>query len=164
MKKRTILLVVLISIIAITLFAFPASIYALRDESTLVYDRAIMHPSFSIISSPFNEPITIQIVYGNYNDALSAARNMANTAMYRSDIQNKIATLTDNEFINYLYDGLFHRTPDAAGQADWLDKLNNGMSRPDVIDSFINSTEFELRYIYDGTWGEDVFIVVYNLR
>jgi len=63
-------------------------------------------------------------------------------------VQSKIATLTNEAFINYLYDGLFHRTPEEAGFAGWLGGLNNGLARPYVIDYFINSPEFEMRYIY----------------
>jgi hypothetical protein len=164
MKKRNFLLIILISIIAITLFAFPASAYAGVDRTELVYNYANMHPSFSIISSPFNEPLTIQIVYSNYADALSAAKNMANAAMYRTDVQDKIATLNNEEFINYLYDALFHRTPDAEGYSNWLSNLNNGITRSEAINSFIDSAEFGLRYIYDGTYGEDVFKVVVDRR
>ena len=160
MKKR-LLLIVLISIIAVTLFAFPASIYA-GEVSTLVYDHSITHYYYSIISSPFNEPITIPIVYSTYADALSAAKNMANAAMQRADVQAKIATLSNEEFINYLYDGLFHRTPDAAGYASWLDGLNNGLSRSDMISSFINSSEFEMRYVYTVAYGVDVYKLAEN--
>src|SRR5665647_417143 len=96
----------------------------IRDSTT--------HAHYSIISSPFNEPITIEKNYNNYADALSAAKNMAHVAMYREDVQSKIATLNNEEFINYLYGGLFHRTPEEAGFAGWLVDLNNGWSRSDV--------------------------------
>jgi len=143
MKKRNLLLVVLITVIAVTLLAFPASIYAIGGSTTTSYT--------SIISSPFNEPITIEKNYSSSVDALSAAKNMAHTAMYRADIQAKIATLSNEEFIIYLYDGLFHRTPDATGSEAWLNGLNNGLSKSFVIDYFINSPEFEMRYIYAVT-------------
>jgi len=148
MKKRNLFLIVLITIIAVTLVAFPASIYGEPDSQiTTTYT--------SIISSPFNEPITIEKNYSSSVDALSAAKNMAHTAMYRADIQAKIATLSNEEFIIYLYDGLFHRTPDATGAAAWLNGLNNGLTKSFVIDYFINSPEFEMRYIYSVTFTED---------
>ena len=143
MKKRNLFLLVLIIVIAVTLLAFPGSIFARSDPVTYSYT--------SIISSPFNEPITIEKNYSSSADALSAAKNMAHTAMYRADIQAKIATLNNEEFIIYLYDGLFHRAPDATGSAAWLDGLNNGLSKSYVIDYFINSPEFEMRYIYTIT-------------
>ena len=147
MKKRNLFLLVLIIVIAVTLLAFPGSIYAAYSAYTTSYT--------SIISSPFNEPITIEKNYSSSADALSAAKNMAHTAMYRADIQAKIATLSNEEFIIYLYDGLFHRTPDATGSEAWLNGLNNGLSKSFVIDYFINSPEFEMRYIYSVTFTEE---------
>ena len=160
MKKRNFLLTIFIAIITVTLFAFPGSIFA-GYQRELVYDYSITHYYYSIISSPFNEPMTIQVTYSNYADAFSAAKNMAHAAMYRTDVQSKIASLDNEAFIIYLYDGLFHRTPDATGYASWLEGLNSGLSRSEVIDSFINSSEFEMRYIYTGSYGKDVFKIVY---
>ena len=151
MKKRNLLRVVLITVIAVTLLAFPGSVYANGDFG---YNPS-SYSYTSIISSPFNEPITIEKNYNSSADALSAAKNMAHAAMYRADIQAKIATLSNEEFIIYLYDGLFHRSPDATGSAAWLDGLNNGLSKSFVIDYFINSSEFEMRYIYSVTFTED---------
>ena len=142
MKKRPLLLIILVIITTLTLFAFPGA------GSATDYVPNTTHTHYSIISSPFNEPITIEKNYNNYADALSAAKNMAHVAMYGADVQSKIATLTNEEFINYLYDGLFHRTPEEAGFAGWLFGLNNGWSRSQVIDYFINSPEFEMRYVY----------------
>jgi hypothetical protein len=144
MKKRSILLVALIIVIAVTLMAFPSSIFARPSETA--------HIHYKIISSPFNEPITIEENYFNFRDALNAAKNMAHDAMYRTDTQDKIATLNNEEFIVFLYDALFHRTPDASGNAAWLDGLNNGLSRSSVIDFFINSPEFEIKYVLEWSW------------
>jgi hypothetical protein len=140
MKKRLLLLVVLAAVIILTLLAFPGSISAGFYVGN--------HVHYSISSSPFNEPITIDRDYYHYADALNAAKNMTHDAMYREDVQSKIATLTNEEFINFLYDGLFHRTPDEAGSAAWLEGLNNGLARSSMIDYFINSDEFATRYVY----------------
>jgi hypothetical protein len=153
MKKRNLLLIILITIVAVTLLAFPGSIYASRDEYTTT-----THYYYSIISTPFNEELTIQKDYNTYADALSAAKNMAHTAMYRADVQAEIATLSNEDFITYLYDALFHRTPDAEGYSAWLNGLNNGLPRSGVIDYFIDSAEFEMRYIYSGTFIEYVIV------
>jgi hypothetical protein len=150
MKKRKLLLIALIAIIAVTLFAFPGSIYAYGYDYT-----TITHNYSSIISTPFNETLTIQKDYAVYADALSAAKNMAHVAMYRADIQAKIATLSNEEFVVYLYDGLFHRAPDAEGYAAWLNGLKNGLSRSYLIDYFINSAEFEMRYVISVTFTEE---------
>jgi len=146
MKRKSITLL-LITIFAISLFAFPASVSAIPNGIS----NGIINLSrvfYSIISSPFNEPIDIQTSYGTYDEALNAAKDMARNIMNRSDVQEEMAALDDEEFINYIYDALFHRTPDQEGFESWLNGLGNGLSRSEVIESLINSEEFGLRYIY----------------
>lgn len=146
MKKRSLLAFFIITVVAIILFAFPSGVFANGFYSTSV------HFYYSIVSTPFNEEVTICKDYDNYSIALRMAQDMARGIMYRDDIQAKIDTLSNEEFIAYIYDGLFHRTPDASGAAAWLAALNSGLSRSDAIESFINSIEFEMRYIYNGVF------------
>ncbi|MBE3090173.1 MAG: hypothetical protein IMZ45_03950, partial [Actinobacteria bacterium] len=54
MKKRPLLLIILVIITTLTLFAFPAAV------SATDYVPNTTHTHYSIISSPFNEPITIE--------------------------------------------------------------------------------------------------------
>ena len=143
MKRKSIALLVLITIFAISLFAFPASVSA-RPNGIINLNRVF----YSIVSSPFNESIEIQTSYGTYDEALSAAKDMARDIMNRSDVQEEIATLDNGEFVNYIYDALFHRTPDEEGYESWVNGLSSGLSRSEVIESLINSEEFGLRYIY----------------
>jgi len=49
----------------------------------------------------------------------------------------------NEEFITILYRAFFDREPDAAGYSGWLNMLNNGANRADVLDGFINSQEFK---------------------
>lgn len=51
--------------------------------------------------------------------------------------------LTNEQFITILYSTFFNRTPDEPGKAYWLNRLNNGMSRQEVINGFINSIEWD---------------------
>lgn len=141
MKRKSMILLVLITIVLISLFAFPASIYA-KVNGHYVY------VFYSIVSSPFNEPVDIPTSYGTYDEALAAAKEMAESAMNKSDKQEEMAKLDDGEFLNYIYDALFHRLPDEEGYASWLNGLEGGLSRSEVIESFISSDEFALRYVY----------------
>jgi hypothetical protein len=51
---------------------------------------------------------------------------------------------TSNEdFITILYRAFFDREPDTGGYYDWLNQLNSGKSRQNVLNGFIYSTEFE---------------------
>lgn len=50
---------------------------------------------------------------------------------------------TDNEtYVELLYEAMFDRAADAAGKEDWVDALNQGMSRMYVLKGFVDSEEF----------------------
>ena len=49
---------------------------------------------------------------------------------------------TDAEFVTLLYQNVLGRTPDEAGQAGWLNNINQGMSREEVVSFFVDSQEF----------------------
>ena len=135
-------MLVLITIVLISLFAFPANISA--KPNGFHANRVF----YSIISSPLNESIDIPTSYDTYDEALAAAKDLARSVMNRSDIQEEMAVFDNGEFINYIYDALFHRTPDEEGYESWVNGLSNGLSRSEVIESFINSEEFAMRYVY----------------
>ena len=51
------------------------------------------------------------------------------------------ANSSDTQFVNLLYSHVLHRTPDAGGNAYWLNALANGNSRGAVLASFSESPE-----------------------
>ena len=50
--------------------------------------------------------------------------------------------LSNEEFVRRAYVTILDRNPEEKGQKYWVNKLNNGMSRADVVEGFLNSTEF----------------------
>ena len=50
--------------------------------------------------------------------------------------------LNDAEFIERLYNAMMDRPSDADGMAYWMNNINNGMTRKQVLSGFINSAEF----------------------
>ena len=50
--------------------------------------------------------------------------------------------VTNEQFVAVLYRTFFNREPDQAGFNAWVDVLNNGTSKQEVIEGFINSTEW----------------------
>lgn len=139
MKRKVIFLTILVTIILSFTFLFPSAAFAGFYPSATVF--------FSITSSPFDEEITIQTSYSSYDEALAAAKQMAMDSMYRQEIQKEIAGLSDEQFVEYLYDALFNRASDEEGLNSWLNGLSNGLSRDAVIKAFIDSDEFALRYV-----------------
>ena len=50
--------------------------------------------------------------------------------------------LSNTEIVTRLYQAMLGRDPDAAGLADWVEHLDNGMSPDYVVNGFVGSTEF----------------------
>ena len=50
--------------------------------------------------------------------------------------------LSNEEYVDILFNTLFDRAADAGGRNYWLDKITNGMSREDVLFGFFDSQEF----------------------
>ncbi|MBK5932934.1 uncharacterized protein DUF4214 [Rhodovulum imhoffii] len=49
---------------------------------------------------------------------------------------------TDTEFVRGLYADILGRAPDAEGMKTWLACLSDGMTRPEVLEGFLQSVEF----------------------
>lgn len=56
----------------------------------------------------------------------------------------KLWNTTDEEFVELLYNVMMGRASDAAGKADWVYKLHNGVGREGVFRGFAQSREFEM--------------------
>lgn len=54
----------------------------------------------------------------------------------------KLKNTTNEEFVELLYNVMMNRASDAAGKADWVYKLNNGVGREGVFRGFAESAEF----------------------
>lgn len=61
---------------------------------------------------------------------------------FRSE-EYKAMDLNSEEFIHILYHTMFDREAEAAGLTYWMDKLNSGTQRVDIMASFFNSQEFK---------------------
>ena len=61
--------------------------------------------------------------------------------------QIDIATLTDEEFIDLLYQAILRRAPEPAGYQAWLDYLNaHPTDFRTMVNGFVNSIEYRLRF------------------
>lgn len=79
--------------------------------------------------------------------------NQKQQGMSLSDISTAFATsdefsqrygsgLSDNDFIDQLYQNAFSRSPDINGKSWWLSKLSSGTARSELLISFSSSDEF----------------------
>jgi hypothetical protein len=79
-----------------------------------------------------------------YCDALRGGHitgGAATKSFFLSD-EYKEKNHSNAQFLTTLYKAMFDREPDTGGFNGWMDAMNNGMSRPEVVDGFINSSEF----------------------
>lgn len=101
------------------------------------------------------------------NDLLNQIKTGAEVAkgfIFSQEFVDK--STTQEEYLNILYSVFYDREPDPAGFQEWLNALQNGLSREEVFEEFIYDQEFaDLCWIY-GVSANPVaaFIVrLYNL-
>ena len=58
------------------------------------------------------------------------------------EFENQYAGTDDEGFLTNLYQNVLDRDPDDAGLAGWLNNLMTGWTRADVVERFVESTEF----------------------
>lgn len=87
---------------------------------------------------------------------------ISNGFMASDEFQSKYGDLSENrDFLNQLYQNVLGRAADSAGIDYWLELMEQGLSRSDVVDGFANSAEFsqakgadiEILLIYHGILG-----------
>lgn len=71
----------------------------------------------------------------------ATGKDIAYGFFFSPEFLNK--NLSNAEYLKRLYKTLFNRDPDTAGFNAWLDQLNNGVSRQEVLNGFLNSVEFK---------------------
>ena len=70
----------------------------------------------------------------------STGADAARGFLYSDEFMNK--GYTNEDFVTILYRTFFNRNPEQAGFEAWVNALNNGASKEEVIEGFINSTEW----------------------
>jgi Domain of unknown function (DUF4214)/Leishmanolysin/RTX calcium-binding nonapeptide repeat (4 copies) len=70
----------------------------------------------------------------------SLAANFLNS----TEFQITYGSLSNTAFVTKLYNNVLHRAPEAAGLANWVNYLNSGATRVDVLLGFSQSAEYVL--------------------
>lgn len=71
---------------------------------------------------------------------LKTGAEVAYGFVFSEEVINK--NLSDDEFVELLYEALMGRASDTVGKADWLKKMESGLGREGVLKGFIGSAEF----------------------
>ncbi len=69
------------------------------------------------------------------------ADDIANGFFFSEEFINK--NINNSDFVDIAYQSLLGRNADTVGRSHWINNLDNGMSRSDMIDGFIYSDEFK---------------------
>jgi len=104
------------------------------------------------------EPLGLNDWTNKLTTQVSAASDVATGFVFSAEYINK--GTTDAEFVNTLYSAFFGRPADVGGFDGWIEKLNAGTSREDVLNGFLYSSEFDalakaagIKTIPDGQGG-----------
>ena len=74
-------------------------------------------------------------------DSQKSAKEVAKEFFNSEEFKSR--NLTDEEFIDVVYQTLMGRSADEAGKSYWLEQLQSGVSRDEMIDQFLKSQEFK---------------------
>jgi len=76
------------------------------------------------------------------NNSLFTASQIIEHFIFSDELGSKIEDMTNGEFINFLYNSLFARMPDADGYNQWLSFMASGNSKLDTLRAFLNNEEW----------------------
>jgi len=79
-----------------------------------------------------------------WHDALRSGKatgaSVAQGFLFSTEMRNR--SLSNEQFVEVLYNAILGRNSDASGKAYWVNQLRNGTSRESVFAGFVNSQEF----------------------
>jgi Ca2+-binding RTX toxin-like protein len=84
--------------------------------------------------------------------------SLANAFVSSAEFQSRFGALTNQAFVEQLYQFSLHRNGDAAGVQNWVNALNAGMSRGQVVLEFSESQEHRnltASTLAQGLWASD---------
>ena len=88
--------------------------------------------------------------------------DVARGFLYSPEFLNK--GLSNEDFVTVLYRTFFNREPDRDGFNAWVNALSNGASKQDVIEGFINSTEWANLCVFYGIRSGGTAVPTTNLE
>ena len=68
--------------------------------------------------------------------------SIANHFTASSEFIRKYGSLSTNDFVTRIYQNVFERDPDPGGRTYWVNKLNRGIGRGQMLYELSNSSEY----------------------
>ena len=76
------------------------------------------------------------------NEGAFTGHSFIEDVVFSTENKPAIASITNEDFVKWLYMVILMREPDKAGQDEWLIRMKNGWSKDAVVDGFVKSDEF----------------------
>ncbi|MFC0351724.1 DUF4214 domain-containing protein, partial [Undibacterium danionis] len=73
----------------------------------------------------------------------SSLSSIARSFVSSTEFEQKYNSVSNDQFLDLVYQNVLHRPADAAGKTYWVNQLVNGFNRGDLLASFTESTEFK---------------------
>lgn len=70
------------------------------------------------------------------------AADMVKDFIFGEEIKERLSGYTDGEFLTFIFNALFSRDPDMESYEALLERMENGLTREEVLDEFMMSDEF----------------------
>jgi hypothetical protein len=99
----------------------------------MLYDNSMLRISDETGLNYWNTQLTNNVFGANF---------IVEHFIFSDEIGSKVAAMTSDEYINFLYQTLFARTPDTEGYNNWLNYMNSGVSKEEILKGFLNSEEW----------------------
>lgn len=129
------------------------------DDADYTVENA---PHYTVIASLYGEVLDRQADLAGFQywaERYAAGESMGDIALsflysaeYQSGSGLQFSTLSTAAQLDLFYLHFLGRTPDEAGHAYWMNRIEDGMSLNDVAHSFVVSTEMQGVYVQPTAW------------
>lgn len=99
----------------------------------MLYDNSMQRIPDTSGLNYWNENLNLQIYGANF---------VAEHFLFSDEIGAKVAAMTNEDYVNYLYTTLLSRNSDIHGYNNWLGYLNSGFSKEETLRAFLNNEEW----------------------
>ena len=115
----------------------------MQPNGTSIYRPGVRNYVLRMYTKALNrdgETVGVEDWTNRINTGTMSAENVAKSFFSSQEFINR--NLSNSAYVETLYQTFMDRPSDAGGKQYWIDKLNSGMSREQVLEGFSRSAEF----------------------
>ena len=143
MRKINLKIISVIAMIFIaSFFIFPSIILAAQNLSGDSNTSGLVKYMYGQVLDREPSQSEINTWVNNINKGSASAYTLVNTAMFGIERGSQVNALNNKDYIYFLYNCLFQRTPDLEGLNAWYNRMQAGKGKNEIIQGFVVSSEF----------------------